>query len=354
MKKLNDPPVLAGLNSFSDGEIAECVSTNGLLSLWIEPSLFCNYHCEYCYSYSTSKRKDDVSIEEWIDLLEQGFNLGAKSIVIVGGEPLLYDHLDVLIYEIRKHNAIPLIFTNGTNIDYERAEMFYENGCSVLVKLDSLDAKTQNGLTHVKGSHERQLRALENLRKFPFNADKHVLRLGISSVIVSQNYEEYEQIFRYCRDEHLFPHIEPVGFEGRAMARFAQLRISNRQARMMYDRLLEIDGKEYGFSWNRYSAMPAINCKQLYYSLYVTARGFVTICNGISHSIGHIREMALVDIIKSPLIQKVRHISDYITCPPGLDIDVKECYGCRARSYNMLLDLYAEDPIWAPKDRESE
>jgi MoaA/NifB/PqqE/SkfB family radical SAM enzyme len=264
----------------------------------------------------------------------------------VGGEPLLLPYLDELILRLKRRNVIPVIFTNGTNIDRKRAAFFFDNGCSVLLKLDSLRREVQDKLTRVEGSYDVILQALSALRDFPFNSDRTNLRLGISTVITRHNYDEIIDIWRLCRTEELFPHIEPVGFEGRAKAHFKELMVSNAQARSLYDRLLEEDETQYGFTWNRFSAMPAIDCKQLLHSVFVSSKGAVQICNGITFSLGNLNEMSLEQILTSPTLRKTRNIMRFIRRPTGIEIG--DCYGCRARAYNLLLDMYAEDPIWQP------
>lgn len=337
MKPLCKPPALKGLNSFSDAAISTCIKRNGLLSLWVEPSLRCNYKCVYCYTESShTPQKKEMSFNKLMKIISEGINLGLKSVVIVGGEPLVYPDLDKLIRKLRGLKITPVIFTNASSIDRQKAQFFFENGCSVVVKLDSLRDSVQDALTSIPGSLASIRRSLDNLRSFNFNSNPKVLRLGVSAVITSANLNEILNLWKFCRKNMLFPHFEPVGREGYAKSVFETLGISMAAARSVYDKLLEIDESQFNFTWNRLSALPAINCKQLLYSLNVTANSTVTVCNGISFVLGDLKKQALREVLDSDVVRKNR------------DIYKSDCYGCRARAYNLKGDMYAADPIWQP------
>jgi MoaA/NifB/PqqE/SkfB family radical SAM enzyme len=87
---------------FSPEEIIEFRARNGLLSLELELSRVCNLHCIYCYASSGVAMKNELSLPEILDVVDQVAALGARKIIVIvlgGGEPLLYPYLvDVIGY----------------------------------------------------------------------------------------------------------------------------------------------------------------------------------------------------------------------------------------------------------------
>lgn len=335
MKKRSNPPTLKGFNSYSDFEIQECVKNNGLLSLWIEPSLYCNYKCLYCYTYSNNTSKGEgIPFDKLTAIISESSNLGLKSIILVGGEPLLYPDLDKIITTAKNSEITTVIFTNGYSINKQKAKFFFENDCSVLLKYESFKDHIQDGITGVSGSLKVIKQSLENLQQFKFNSDSDVLRLGISTVISKINLEEISILWKFCRDNNLFPHFEPVGCEGRAKKIYKKIGISSTNTRKVYDNLLAIDESEYGYTWDRFYALPAFDCKQLLYSANLMANGTVTVCNGVAFPLGNINKQTLKEVLNSDPVGRYRK------CYKSGN------YGCRARAYNLKGDLFATDPIW--------
>ena len=88
-------------SEFSAQEIAAAVQDGRLLSMEIEFNQSCNFRCIYCYAADNPNRCNELSTEEFIDVISQAKELGARKIMILGGEPMLYPHLMEMIQFIR-------------------------------------------------------------------------------------------------------------------------------------------------------------------------------------------------------------------------------------------------------------
>ena len=97
---------------FSRDEIRDAKDKGSLLSLEIEFSTRCNFVCPYCYSQKHLISDKEITQDEIKNAIIQAKNLGARKIIILGGEPLLYP--DIL-------NMIN--FINGLDMEIEMFTM---------------------------------------------------------------------------------------------------------------------------------------------------------------------------------------------------------------------------------------
>ncbi len=101
---------------FSQQEIAEAVRDGRLLSMEMEFNKSCNFRCLYCYASDHTVHRNELSKHEFLDLINQARELGARKIIVLGGEPMLYPPIIEMIQYIRDLDMDVELFTNGTNI----------------------------------------------------------------------------------------------------------------------------------------------------------------------------------------------------------------------------------------------
>ncbi len=90
-------------------------SRNGsLLSMEIEFNSVCNFRCVYCYASENGSQRNELTKEEFQDVITQAKELGARKIIVLGGEPMLYPHIMEMIRFIRGLDMDVELFTNGT------------------------------------------------------------------------------------------------------------------------------------------------------------------------------------------------------------------------------------------------
>ena len=82
---------------FTEQQIREAVAADRLLSMEIEFSRVCNFRCSYCYVDEKSDCASELSRAEIKDVILQAKELGARKIIILGGEPSIYPHLVEMI-----------------------------------------------------------------------------------------------------------------------------------------------------------------------------------------------------------------------------------------------------------------
>jgi pyruvate-formate lyase-activating enzyme len=86
---------------------------------WIEVTDRCNLTCKGCYRHKVSGDRPLEAVKKDIAACHEMTN--ADAMMIAGGEPLLYPHLEDVVRFIRSRNMKPVILTNGEGLTWERA-----------------------------------------------------------------------------------------------------------------------------------------------------------------------------------------------------------------------------------------
>ena len=193
---------------FSEEEI-RALPPGRLLSMAIEFTRKCNYRCPYCYASEggDSGLEDEMTEEEIRSAIRQAAELGARKIVILGGEPLVYPHLNEMIDFISDLGMGAEIFTNGGLMTPERAAFFFSRGCRVVVKLNTFKPEIHDRMTGRKNSLSLALSALEMLRAAGYRHLKKML--GAATVLSSLNIDEAVGMWKFLRDHNIEPYFPP-------------------------------------------------------------------------------------------------------------------------------------------------
>lgn len=131
--------------------------------LYINPAPGCNLRCRHCWVEEGQTVNSTLSIEQWEDILEQGKELGCRSVKFTGGEPLLYDDF-VPLYEFAAERFTTSIETNGTIVPNRLWEALARNRPSqVSVSLDSANAETHDRFRGSGGAWRKTVSFLEKL-----------------------------------------------------------------------------------------------------------------------------------------------------------------------------------------------
>jgi len=338
---------------FTQEEIAEAVREGRLLSMEIEFNKSCNFRCLYCYASDNTVHRNELSREEFFDLINQAGELGARKMIILGGEPMLYPHIMEMIRFIRNRDMEVELFTNGTNITREKAQELYDLGVRVVLKMNTFDEKIQNTLSGRKGAYIQIHEAFKNLKLAGYpSADRF---MGISTVICQQNIEELPKMWEWLRDQNIAPYFEMITPQGGAKEH-NMLEVDSRQVEALFKRISKIDRNKYGHHWDPKPPLVGGECLRHQFSCAVNSEGNVQPCVGVTIPIGNVRKQKLKDILKdSEVVQDLKRYTETIKGPCGECERLNECYGCRGAAFQMTGDYLASDPLcWKNLDRREE
>ncbi len=337
---------------FSIEQIRKAAEENRLLSMEIEFSEICNFRCPYCYLDIEGDKKE-MTREESKNTILQARDLGARKIIILGGEPMIYPGIMEMVAFIRENGMGVEIFSNGTNITAENARRLAEFNAKVVLKLNSRDPEIQNNMCGRKDANEIIVAALANLKAAGYGDGGKPM--AISSVICRENFDEIPVLWTWIREQQIEPYFEMITPQGAATEN-EWLHVDSKQVEQLFEQLAEIDRTQHGRDWKPQPPLAGDSCMRHQFSLYVNARGDVMPCVGIDLVVGNVLKNPLADIIKdSEVLQDLRGFRKHLKGPCAICDEVEHCYGCRGAAYQITGDYLASDPMcWHNVGREHE
>jgi pyrroloquinoline quinone biosynthesis protein E len=116
--------------------------------LWLlaELTYRCPLHCAFCYNpVNYTDHRNELSTDEWRNVLRQARALGAAQLGFSGGEPLVRDDLEVLVGEAHELGFYTNLITSGIGLTDKR-----------------LDTLKQAGLDHIQLSFQDSTQELND------------------------------------------------------------------------------------------------------------------------------------------------------------------------------------------------
>ncbi len=327
---------------FTEEEIKDAVAEGRLLSMEIEFSRICNFRCSYCYVPEKKECRGELSKDEIKDALLQARGLGARKIIILGGEPSIYPHLAEMLEFLSEHGFEVEMFTNGTGVDEDLARLMARLQVRVVLKLNSRKKEVQDRLAGRDGAYDIIQTAFGNLKAAGYPSDD--LFLALSTVICQPNFDELVDMWQWVRDQKMEPYFEVITPQANAIEN-SYLSVDSNKLKELFTRLSKIDQEKYGRDWEPQPPLVGNRCMRHQVSCLLTATGDVTPCVGVTIPLDNIRNNSLAHILKNSEV--VNNLKNYREMIKGecRDCDkAEECYGCRGAAYQLTGDYLASDP----------
>ncbi len=128
----------------------------------------CQCACEHCSAlfYNRAKAGRSLSSQEYARAVRETADLGATTLIFLGGEPLLAPYLDTLIQAVPPAQSVAILFTNGELLSRDRAIRLRRNGLmGLFVSLDYPDGRRHDAARARPGLFEKALRGIQNARE---------------------------------------------------------------------------------------------------------------------------------------------------------------------------------------------
>jgi radical SAM protein with 4Fe4S-binding SPASM domain len=338
---------------FSGEDVDGCVGKARLLSLEVELSRACNFCCVYCPLEEGSALEEELSEREVREVILQAKELGAKRIILVGGEPTIHGDFLGVVRFIRSQDLEVEIFTNGSGITADVAGQLFEERVRVVLKMDTLAEETQNILTGKQDSFAIIQRAFRNLGNAGYPSEDAFL--AVEAVVCRRNIDELVGLWRWLRDRGVTPYLQVITPQGRARGN-EWLHVEPWRLHELFTEIAEIDREEYGQFWDPQPPFPGGGCMRHESSCRVCSQGDVMACIGLDIPLGNIRDQKLHDIIEeSEVLEDLRNHRRMLKGPCRSCEKGDVCYGCRGAAYQLTGDHLASDPsCWKNADRQDE
>ena len=183
-----------------------------LFSIGLELTWRCVEKCIHCYIDDGSEFcvQDELSFDEYIDILRQARALGCINILFTGGEVLLRPDLCDIVDEAIRLGFIVNIYTTGVGLTDE----IFDRLCaakinSISVSLYSGIAEEHDRITRLKGSFEKTLKAVLMFKAAGVNT-------FIKCVAMKQNFNSLESLYKLGKRLNLYVSVSPRIISGHA------------------------------------------------------------------------------------------------------------------------------------------
>jgi radical SAM protein with 4Fe4S-binding SPASM domain len=328
---------------FPPADIEAAAREHRLLSMEIEFSRRCNFRCPYCYVPREAPPSGELSREEIRDVIGQARNLGARKIIVLGGEPSIYPHLMEMLGFITDQGLSAEMFTNGSGIDAAAARELAARQVRVVLKLNSFDPGVQDRLTGVPGSHKIIRAALEHLQEAGYPSGDHFL--AVSTVICGDNLEEIPALWLWLRERGIAPYFEVITPQANAVEH-PELHVTPPRLERLFREISDLDRELFGLEWDPQPPLVGNKCLRHRFSCLVTATGDVMPCVGVTIAVGNVRQRPLEAILReSQVIRDLKNHRETIKGPCRTCEKAAECYGCRGAAFQLTGDYLASDPL---------
>lgn len=275
---------------YEDISVKEETEFKPFLQLYISHK--CNIRCIHCFMDAGESKKDELSVDEWLKIIDYWADFSNESrIIFTGGEPLLHPGLIKFVKRAKEKKLAVELFSNGTLINKEIADKLAEYVDIIQFSLDGASAKV-NDKIRGKGVYNK---VVNGIRLF----EKTGVKLRIAMILMPQNADDIkiniEKLVKSFKRDVEFK----FGFattEGRAdeNCRFSPISLGEIELqkilRVLYKKKLKAIRKiEPNFLMR--------NCSYGM-SISVSSDGYIFPCAILRNSYGNVKESNLKDVFK--------------------------------------------------------
>ena len=345
---------IVGYNGMEETEVHVMTSSaNSFQSLAIEITKKCNLRCAHCYLSAGDAADEELTTEEIKDLIKSAKELGARSVSIGGGEPLMRpDYITIIKYALFQDLMVAL-GTNGTLIDEEIAETLSKLPIKIQISFDGANKETHDSIRG-KGSYDLAIKGLDMLIKRGMGKD-----IVIAFTPMSVNVEDVPKLIEFALEKGI-PVIQfpPLSSSGRAKASWDELRLSDDKRLCLWDfiskRSKELKGKldllAECFSLDINNPGNPYRCS-IGSQLRIDPTGAVYPCQcfhfGSEYCIGNIKKQSLDEIVNDLKLGEI--IKSCFARPSKID-QCRECKwknfcgaGCMGNAFEVDGTIWSTD-----------
>lgn len=279
--------------------MAEKYDCNVPWAILMDPTAACNLKCIGCWAAEYAKTAS-LDYELMDRVIREGKELGIYMYIFSGGEPLLrWKDLSRLA---REHNdCMFLAFTNATLVNERMAgQMAQAGNFALAISVEGFEEETD--LRRGRGTYQKVINAMQTLQEagvpFGFSTCYHSRN---THVVGSEEYID-EMISRGCLFGWYFTYV-PLGRDADL-----DLLASSEQRAFMYERVRRFRNSKPIFLldfWNdgEYSGGCIAGGRKYF---HINANGDVEPCAFIHYSNVNIKDVRLIEALRSPLFQQYR------------------------------------------------
>lgn len=140
--------------------------TKKLNTVWYEVTQSCNMKCLHCYEGGEHKPgKDLLTLHDWKNITHQLKEIGIGRVIVIGGEPTLYKHIEELLVFLHREEIKTTLFTNTYPINNELMNTILKTRPEIKVSLYGINANVHDAITGIQGSFDKLINTITFLGK---------------------------------------------------------------------------------------------------------------------------------------------------------------------------------------------
>ena len=315
------------------------------------------------------KKNNNIKISNYLNWIEQSYDLGMRSISINGYlEPLLSNDTFKIIEYANKKGINILLVTNGFFLTDSLIERLFELDVSLLCKLNVPFSKSNDtnyerfsiiqahlfGFPNKLELYEKTMGIIYKLIDKGFTKQHIKTRLGIESVITSLNIKFLPQLIKQCRDFNIYSHVESPKKQGYGKEH-DYLYCNGSEIKDLFEIVYKQDMASGYITKPIHPPIISGSCYQNLCRINISYNGDVFPCPSISLKLGNLMDNNLHEILDNKYLRLIRNLKENIKGKCGSCKLFKEniCYaGCRGNAYQYFTNkgysieeaLIASDP----------
>ena len=341
-------------------QIKSFLGVEPLQTITIRITKACNLKCLHCYSISGTKLKNELSLKEIKNIINQSKKLGAMRIFFTGGEPFVRPDISKILKYADDNGFAIYISTNGTLFNKKTINTLksLKHLRTLQISIDGLK-ETHDSIRGAKGTFDKAISWAKFVKKELKNKDTKVVFI---LTLMEKNKDEIVKVYELAIS---------LGIDVFAIVPLYPVKRSEKAADISVDEKYKIFQDLCKIYKNRkpktklgFLVPPALipqPLKEIEYGsgyvctfpsmLGIDANGDVAPCDGLfsykNFILGNIRNHSLKELWNYPLMKKLRRIN-----PNSLRGVCKKCKylsfcmgGCRARAFIEYGNFEAPNPL---------
>ncbi|MEY8353902.1 radical SAM protein [Lachnospiraceae bacterium 54-53] len=313
----------------------------------------CNFRCIYCYNSSgTGKTESELSLPQWLELIDQAADMGIVKCTLTGGEPMLHPHFFEILQALHRHGILAYICTNGSRISAQAVKQFVLlKQPFVQISMDSPHEFVHDRLTVTKNT-------LPTVKSGIRSLVREGIRVHVKAVILPETMEDSEALIEECYRigvSQLIIDRYDLCLAGRGDNRF----FLTEEQEQTVSEVVEKKKRQIGNAMNISTVFPPrgwkssediVMCGAFYRSFTVLPDGDYPLCEKVAGipalTVGNFKEMHLKEMWSSPRIREIMQPKRSQVSPICHSCEhLKVCgTGCFAAKQFVTGELYAPDP----------
>lgn len=171
----------------------------------LKPTNVCNHSCYYCcyrndnlYLSELMQKKDMISRDKMIEIIDDLVAMGVKAVTLSGGgDPLVYPHINETIEGLLNVGIKLATLTNGSMLKNKTAELLAKGASWVRISMDAADPELYAKTRGV--SQEEFGKVCDNIKNFAAIKRKEC-ELGINFIVNENNHGDVYRFLELAKN----------------------------------------------------------------------------------------------------------------------------------------------------------